>query len=90
MVSLVMQEERKHCGGDMTESERSVEGMKNAIQKVAPRLTKDCSVGFIEISHEYRGLQSVGDAPDKIEFSSEYIRFHGLSRSSEIRHHPPS
>lgn len=90
MVSLVLQEARNRCGGDMTESERPVESMKNTIQKVAPRLTKDCSIGFIEISHEDRGLQSVGDAPDKIEFSSEYIRFHGLSRSSEIRHHPPS
>jgi hypothetical protein len=27
MVSPMMQEERKRCGGDMTESERSVESM---------------------------------------------------------------
>jgi hypothetical protein len=57
----MIQEERKHCGGDMTESEKPVESMKNAIQKVAPRLTKDCSVGLIEISQGNRGLQSVGD-----------------------------
>jgi len=60
IVSLVLQEERKHCGGDMTESEKPVESMKNAIQKVVPRLTKDYSIGFIEISHGKRGLQSMG------------------------------
>jgi hypothetical protein len=60
MVSLVMQEARKCCGGDMTESKRLVESMKNAIQKVAPRLTKDCSVGFMEFGQGNHQPQSVG------------------------------
>lgn len=59
-VHLMIQEERKHCSGNLTESEKPVESMKNATQKVAPKLTKDFSVGFIDISHGNRGLQSVG------------------------------
>jgi len=62
MVNLMMQEARKRCGGDMTESERSVESMKHAIQTVAPKLTKDCSVGFMEIGQGIHRLQSIEES----------------------------
>lgn len=69
----MMQEEQTHCGGNMTESERSVESMKNAIQKVALRLTKDCSIGFIEISHGNHGLQSAEELTKSA--SKAFLRF---------------
>jgi len=62
IVSPIMQEARKCCGGDMTESKRPVESAKNPIMKVVPRFAYDYSVGFIEISQGNHRLQSVEES----------------------------
>lgn len=64
MVSLVMQEARKRCGSDMTESKRPVENAKNPIMKVVPRLAYDHSVEFIEIGQGNHRLQSVEESTE--------------------------